>query len=164
LVEGSGFHESANYFRGVGPQSRAGPAHRARHRRRPAGHLHDPHEQAGAGLGAYPLFLNTIPKDAATNSRPIQAVLLVAAVVLLVVVVLRWSATKGSDGKAQWPAVLLSAISFVIWVFVMGNDSNFAGLSVLTNSALGVPTELLSSLALFAWTAIAPVIYTGDRG
>src|SRR3990172_3797520 len=66
-------------------------------------------------ITTYPLILNTVP-----SPRPWQMVLLVAAVVLVVVVVLRWSATKGPDGKAQWPAVILSAISFVIWVFVMG--------------------------------------------
>ncbi len=75
-------------------------------------------------ITAYPLFLNTIQPTTAGTSRPWQSILLVAAVVLVVVVVLRWSATKGPDGKAQWPAVILSAISFVIWVFVMSANSD----------------------------------------
>ena len=78
-------------------------------------------------ITAYPLFLNTIQPTSAGTSRPWQSVVLVAAVVLIVVVVLRWSATKGPEGKAQWPAVILSAISFVIWVFVMGPNTDFAG-------------------------------------
>ncbi len=106
-------------------------------------------------ITAYPLFLNTIPAD----RRQWQAVMFVAAVILVVVVVLRWSATKGPDGKAQWPAIILSAISFVIWVFVLGTNSDFRGLVAIPN----VPTELISSLTLFAWTAIAPAIYTGER-
>jgi hypothetical protein len=106
-------------------------------------------------ITAYPLFLNTIP----VQQRQWQAVLFVAAVILVVVVVLRWSATKGPDGKAQWPAIILSAISFVIWVFVLGTNSDFRGLVAIPN----VPMELVSSLTLFAWTAIAPAIYSGDR-
>lgn len=113
-------------------------------------------------ITAYPLFLNTIPTDANTP-RPWQAVLLIAGVILLVVVVLRWSATKGPDGKAQWPAVILSAISFIMWVFVMGTNTDFSSFGVFSNAALGVQPQLLSSLALFAWTAIAPAIYTGDN-
>jgi hypothetical protein len=110
-------------------------------------------------ITAYPLFINTIPN----NQRNWQGVLLVAAVILVVVMVLRWSATKGPDGKAQWPAVILSAISFVIWVFVMGANSDFATLLDLSKVAPGIQPQLLSSLALFAWTAIAPALYTGDR-
>src|SRR5262245_56614633 len=81
-------------------------------------------------ITSYPLFLNTIPTGAG-GTRPWIPVLVVAAVVLVVVVVLRWSATKGPDGKAQSPAVILSAISFVIWVFVMGTQTDFTGLCVL---------------------------------
>lgn len=116
----------------------------------------------GEALAAYPLFLNTVPR--VENSRPWQAVLMVTVVVLIVVVVLRWSATKSVEGKAQWPAVILSAVSFLIWVAVMGPDLGFTGLSVMSLAVLGVPPELPSALTLFAWTAIAPAIYTGERG
>ena len=116
----------------------------------------------GEAITAYPLFLNTI-QTGPGNPRPWQAVLLVAAVVLVVVVVLRWSATKDADGKAQWPAIILSAISFLIWVFVMGTNTDFAAFGLLSNATLQVEPQLLSSLLLFAWTAIAPAIYTGDK-
>ncbi len=115
----------------------------------------------GEALAAYPLFLNTVPKQ--DGSRPWQAVLLVTVVVLIVVMVLRWSATKSPDGKAQWAAVFLSAVSFLIWVTVMGPDLGFTGLQVMSLALLGVPPELPSALALFAWTAIAPAVYTGDK-
>lgn len=115
-------------------------------------------------ITAYPLFLNTIQPTTAGTSRPWQSILLVAAVVLVVVVVLRWSATKGPDGKAQWPAVILSAISFVIWVFVMSANSDFAQVAAdLTKTTPWLQPQLLSSLALFAWTAIAPALYTGEK-
>jgi hypothetical protein len=110
-------------------------------------------------ITAYPIFLNAYP----TNPRPWQYILLVAAVILIVVIVLRWSATKGPDGKAQWPAVILSAISFVIWVFVLSANSDFTTFVDVGRFVPGLPAQLLSSLALFAWTAIAPVIYTGDK-
>ena len=115
-------------------------------------------------ITAYPLFLNTIQPTSAGNPRPWQSVLLVAAVVLVVVVVLRWSATKGPEGKAQWPAVILSAISFVIWAFVMGPNTDFSTPMELQRYVpVGIQPQLLSSLTLFAWTAIAPTIYTGER-
>jgi hypothetical protein len=110
-------------------------------------------------ITTYPLILSTVP-----SPRPWQMVLIVAAVVLVVVVVLRWSATKGPDGKAQWPAIILSAISFVIWVFVIGANSDFKDVAAgLTDAAPWLRPEMLSSLALFAWTAIAPALYSGDR-
>ena len=106
----------------------------------------------------YPVVLSPLP-----SPRPWQMVVLVAAVVLIVVVVLRWSATRGPDGKAQWPAVFLSAISFVIWVFVLGANTDFAQISDLTKYVPWLRTDMLSSLLLFAWTAIAPMIYTGEK-
>jgi len=36
-------------------------------------------------------------------------------------------------------------------------------LSIMSLTVLGVSTELPSALLLFAWTAIAPAIYTGDQ-
>jgi hypothetical protein len=116
----------------------------------------------GEALSSYPLLLNTIPRDPVSSARPLQSVLLVAAVVMIVVVVLRWSATKSAEGKPQWAAVLLSALSFAIWVLVMGSETDFRGLSVAAD-VMNISSQLISGLALFAWTAIAPAIYTGDR-
>ena len=109
-------------------------------------------------ITSYPIFLNYYPPE----QRSWKYILVVAAFILVVVVVLRWSATKGPDGKAQWPAVILSAISFIIWVFVLSANTDFATVADLARYS-PVPVPLLSSLALFAWTAIAPVLYTGER-
>jgi hypothetical protein len=110
-------------------------------------------------ITTYPLILSPMP-----SPRPWQMVLVVAAIVLIVVIVLRWSATRGPDGKAQWPAVILSAVSFVIWVLVIGAESDFREITnSLTKSMPWLQPQVLSSLALFAWTAIAPALYTGDR-
>jgi hypothetical protein len=114
----------------------------------------------GEAIAAYPLFLNTVPKVG--DSRPWQAVLVIVAVLLIVVLVLRWRATKSADGRAQWPAVFLSGVSFLIWVAAMGPDLGFTGLSIMSIEVPGVSTELLSALLLFAWTAITPAVYTGD--
>jgi hypothetical protein len=108
-------------------------------------------------LTAYPMFLNYYPPE----QRTLNYILGVAAIILLVVIVLRWSATKGPDGKAQWAAIILSAISFVIYVFVLSSATDFAALADVARYS-PLPMPLLSSLVLFAWTAIAPSIYTGD--
>ncbi|MEQ8823400.1 MAG: hypothetical protein RIC14_03405 [Filomicrobium sp.] len=47
---------------------------------------------------------------------------LVGWLVLAVVILLRWLATLGPDGKAQWGAVAIAAISFVLWVPNLGKS------------------------------------------
>jgi hypothetical protein len=116
----------------------------------------------GEAITAYPVFLNTVQADATTGARPWKAVLLVAAVVLIVVLVLRWSATKGPDGKAQWPAVIVSGISFMIWVLVMATDADFKEAGIALQAYFSVSLQLVAALLMFMWTAIAPAIYTGD--
>jgi len=133
-------------------------------------------------ITAYPVFLNAAsaiqPRAAVAAETPALAaaaapatdpivVLVVSWVFLVMVVVLRWRATKSPDGKAQWPAVIISAISFVIWVYVTKGDLGFANL-VGSNSAgqlltrLGDYRDFISSLVLFAWTLMAPALYTGE--
>ncbi len=94
---------------------------------------------------------------------------------------------------AQWGAVMISAVAFFIWVHVMNGDFGFELLSEYMTTdnppALGaerifrspdgaVPApaspgaegynlgelkHVLSSVALMAWTALAPVVYRGDE-
>lgn len=134
-------------------------------------------------ITAYPVFLNAAsgiqpraavaaeapPALAAVTGPDPIVVFVVSWVFLIMVVVLRWRATMSPDGKAQWPAVIISAISFVIWVYVTKGDFGISSLAGSSNVAgqllerLGNYRDFISSLVLFAWTLMAPALYTGER-
>lgn len=137
-------------------------------------------------ITAYPVFLNAAsgiqPRAAvpaaADATRALVAsgtpatdpivIFILSWVFLIMVVVLRWRATKSPDGKAQWPAIIISAISFVIWVYVTKGDfgfSNFVGSNVVGQflERLRDYRDFVSSLVMFAWTLMAPALYTGER-
>ena len=71
---------------------------------------------------------------------------------LVAVVVVRAWAT--SDGKTntpvEWPAVVIATVSYLVWVYSMGDA--FAQFGHLWQ-------PLLASLMVFAWTFAAPLLY-----
>jgi hypothetical protein len=77
-----------------------------------------------------------------------------AVVCLGVCVLFRSRMTRGPNGRPQWTAVGIAAVSFVIWVYVLG--AHVLGLSL--------PTEykVWPALTLLAWTTVIPVFYTGS--
>ncbi len=123
----------------------------------------------GEAMVAYPLFLTAAQKvsqEAAAAAQPVQAaagsldikVAVLSWVMLLVVIVLRWRATRTAAGSAQWPAVLISAVSFVIWVYVLRGSFGLEHYF----SSFSPDRDFYASLFLFAWTTLAPALYTGD--
>jgi len=97
----------------------------------------------------------------------------VAWLLLIVVILLRWQATRGPNGDAQWGAVLISAVSFLLWVPVLdgatgGNASgavaSFGIFHVLVND-WGVihwppPVQkFVPELLLVLWTILVPALY-----
>lgn len=107
-------------------------------------------------ITAYPIFLN-----GARATKEEIFVALTSWVVLAVVLVLRWKATlpRESGGKAQWPTVIISAVAFVLWVFVMGGNFGF---TANVPEVFKTHHQFISGLLLFAWSTIAPAVYTGD--
>lgn len=75
-------------------------------------------------------------------------------VCLLLVVISRIWGTKENGMEIQWLAVFVSSVSFIIWVYAMGNyffdwrlpDSNAA----------------IASLAVLVWTFVVPHFYKGN--
>ena len=72
------------------------------------------------------------------------------ACLVLLLIVRIWGTHLPGQG-AQWIAVSVSAVSFVIWVLAMGGE--FLTLGVDPNVA---------SLMVLVWTIVVPVIYKGD--
>ncbi|SNR16130.1 hypothetical protein [Tenacibaculum jejuense] len=54
---------------------------------------------------------------------------------------------------AQWGAITISAISFVIWVYAIGNK--FAGFPI--------EDERIIQAAVILWTFIVPIVYNGEK-
>lgn len=75
-----------------------------------------------------------------------------AAACLVTVVALRCWLTADSDEELgpEWPAVAVAAVSFVIWVYSMGD---------VFDRVLGVWDPLLAGLLVPLWTVLAPGLY-----
>lgn len=154
---------------------------------------HRDYRGGGGGGEAYmSRLVKLVPAEAVTvypvvmqqanNVTPIDgprwAVYIAAWTMLLIVVVLRFVATREPGKSPQWGAVLIAAVSFFIWVHVMGGDFGFERL--LENLAQGTPDTLtrsgagnmpnpdslkqfVSNLSLTAWTLLAPAVYRGEE-
>lgn len=75
-------------------------------------------------------------------------------VCLLAVIAVRvWGTTDVTNQLGpQWPVVLISAISFLIWVYSIGGP--FA--------AYGLAEPYIASLLVLAWTFFVPIFYKGE--
>jgi hypothetical protein len=74
-------------------------------------------------------------------------------VCLLLVILVRTVGTKQSNKPIQWIAVVVAAISYVIWVYATGG--------YLLSWRLP-PGSGIASLAVLLWTFVVPYIYKGD--
>jgi hypothetical protein len=125
-------------------------------------------------VAVYPLLFNEAKSltDAGNRAR---AVALVSWIILVIVIVLRWQATATPERGAQWLAVGVAAISYVIWVYVFGGYFGVEGWLHLWVPALSSDPgaspdadmvkfkSLIGSLALVCWTLVVPAVYKGDK-
>ena len=81
--------------------------------------------------------------------------------VLIMVIALRWQATRGPNGDAQWGAVAIAAISFFLLAHTMGGTF---GVLEFANSRewIAWPQEIrdfVPQLLLTFWTILMPAFY-----
>lgn len=70
----------------------------------------------------------------------------------LVIGLRKWmTSDKAAGVPAEWSAVCISALSFLVWVYSFGDVFQL----------LGLWTKVSSTLALITWTAAAPLILFG---
>jgi hypothetical protein len=76
-----------------------------------------------------------------------------AAACLALVVLVRAGATRdpGASLGPQWAAVVVAAVSFVVWVYALGGP--FA--------AYHIAIPWVGSLAVLVWTFVVPYFYRG---
>lgn len=112
-------------------------------------------------IAAYPLLATLASEEGA------WALILVSWLLLAMSIILRRHATASGDSGPQRTAVIVAAVSFIIWVYVM--DGTF-GISFLLNS-IGLDSigdvllsakNFLSVVFLLIWTMLVPVFYQGD--
>jgi hypothetical protein len=110
-------------------------------------------------IGAYPLLVQGADAAGAW-SKPLLSWILLGLVILI-----RAKTTATISSGPQWTAVWISAISFLIWVYVMGGDF---GLLLLVD-AFGMKTSSIEpviayyrNIALVVWTIVVPLFYKGD--
>lgn len=53
--------------------------------------------------------------------------------------------------KVQWPVVAISAVSYGIWLYSLGDKSPFPH-----------PNETIASLVILTWTVFIPIVYKGE--
>lgn len=85
----------------------------------------------------------------------------VAWLILLVVVLLRWQATRVENGPAQWGAVFIAAVSFFLWVPVMGGSFGVLDtVQTYTGTVWPVAVQkFIPELLLILWTILVPAFY-----
>jgi hypothetical protein len=99
-------------------------------------------------VGLYIVGNGLIPKE-----RPVVLAAWTALGLFGVVAIRAWG-TSDKDRKLgpQWPAVAISSVAYVIWVYSMGGA--FA--------AYGIAEPYLGSLLVLGWTFFVPIFYKGS--
>ena len=99
-------------------------------------------------VALYVAGANVIPEDQKTGSWTWAGILLVALIFV------RSKATISVENPTvQWKAVIIAAISFVIWVYI------FAGKFI---TDLPIYQPYIATLAVSFWTFAVPHFYKGD--
>jgi hypothetical protein len=73
---------------------------------------------------------------------------------VVAVVVVRASVTRNPQKGvgAQWPAVTISSVSFLVWVYSLGDVFGIYGINI----------PYIGSLLVLTWTFFIPYLYDGD--
>jgi hypothetical protein len=103
----------------------------------------------GAIQGAYP---TTSPPTTAEAPYWIAWTIFCLGAVIAV----RAWATRIPGKPPQWPAVVISTVSFGIWVYSMGDVFVRTDLNSIWNALAG-------TLVVLAWTFVVPLVYKGDQ-
>jgi hypothetical protein len=102
----------------------------------------------GEVVGLYIVGSGLIPRE-----KPHVLVFWTALCLFGVIALRAWGTADTSRQLGpQWPAVLISSISFVIWVYSMGGPF----------TAYGLAEPYIGSLLVLAWTFFVPIFYKGS--
>jgi len=71
---------------------------------------------------------------------------------IILVIATRLIGTQNDEGEPQYATVVISTISFILWIYLIGN----------TFRELGLHIKWLAVILALLWTYIVPLIYRGD--
>ncbi|TAL04098.1 MAG: hypothetical protein EPO08_02470 [Rhodospirillaceae bacterium] len=106
-------------------------------------------------LALYGSAASVVPLPGAPGGEYRESALIVLSLICLGLSAwLRTRTTGGAAGKPQWAAVMISLISFVIWLVAIGPPT----------SPLPLPAGLqfVGAFVAVIWSAIVPYLYEGD--
>ena len=101
-------------------------------------------------LGLYGSAVAMVPGDAGTRRHTALWLIVIVACILLLIVRFR-SARDPVTNQPQYLAIFISACSFFIWLFAVGDPT----------SPFGPPKdmEFIGPLAAFLWGTMVPYVY-----
>ena len=121
-----------------------------------------PREAQGSSDPSYLAKLMTMfPAEAVTfytlgSKAPVNP-LLIAIVVLIALIAVRWAAFRSSaTHKSNWPAVAVSAVSFVMWVFASADLRLLQALSEHASKDDVTACQTTAAFLIAVWAWVVP--------
>lgn len=97
---------------------------------------------------------NTNPSSASDSSAMTAWVIWTVVCLGVLVIVRRWATSdKPADVPPEWPAIGLTAVAFLIWVYSLGD----------VFALLGIFNSLVASLLVLVWTTVTPILYAPNK-
>ncbi|SFK06545.1 hypothetical protein [Caulobacter sp. UNC279MFTsu5.1] len=106
-------------------------------------------------LGLYGAATGVLPPMDNTTLR-LVFLIIIAAACLAMSIAIRYKSTSLATGRPQVWAIVISSVSFVIWLMSLG----------IPNSPIPIPQELafIPTIIAVIWTTAIGVFYRGDTG
>ena len=107
-------------------------------------------------LGLYGAATGVLPPMPDNTTLRLVFLIIIAVACLVMSIVIRYKSTSLATGSPQIWAIVISSVSFVIWLMSLG----------IPNSPIPIPQELafIPTIIAVLWTTAIGVFYRGDTG
>ena len=107
-------------------------------------------------LGLYGATAGLLPAMEDKQTIRLVCLIVIAVICLVFSIVIRWKSTAAATGSPQVLAIIISAVSFLIWLATLGAP----------NSPFPIPSDFtfIPSVIALLWTTIVAFFYRGDTG
>lgn len=107
-------------------------------------------------LGLYGAATGILPPMPDNTTLRLVFLIIIAVACLAMSIVIRYKSTSLATGSPQIWAIVISSVSFVIWLMSLG----------IPNSPIPIPQELafIPTIIAVLWTTAIGVFYRGDTG
>lgn len=107
-------------------------------------------------LGLYGAATGVLPLMPDNTTLRLVLLIIIALICLAISIVVRYKSTSLETGSPQVWAIVISSVSFVIWLMSLG----------IPNSPIPIPQDLafIPTLIAVIWTTAIGFFYRGDTG